>query len=356
MAEKEENADVKTTATEAKQSKESPSKESDTARVNAVDKSADRNYLSEFADSAASLNKIYETLNERVKSLNEQNSNLESIVRITNLALKKQRVYTTLSLVIILVGILISTTAVVISASTVGGFSRQFGAVTESMMLKLEELDTGVEYLESNQNSLTALQNGFSEMLVESREGLQQMTGALQVSANAQVESASQLASTITEANQYDYQSLVGLNESMQFINERIVSFENQLRLNEGRVEELSTATQSIDELNGVLQALIVLEQENYLEVLQELLASESQQATQEVQFFRDNSAQSDELNIDAEIDVISEALGLNTEVEEAELNLAPGTLELEVVSEALELAPEDTSLDAAEQNELQTQ
>ena len=40
---------------------------------------------------------------------------------------------------------------------------------------------------------------------------------------------------------------------------------------NDRQVQQLTTASESIDELNAIVQALLVLEQEKYLEVLQEL-------------------------------------------------------------------------------------
>ena len=40
---------------------------------------------------------------------------------------------------------------------------------------------------------------------------------------------------------------------------------------NDRQVQQLTTASESIDELNNIVQALLVLEQEKYLEVLQEL-------------------------------------------------------------------------------------
>ena len=168
-------------------------------------------------------------------------------------------------------GLIISAIIVVIAATTIGGFNRQFMSLSEAMMAQITDLNTGVEYLELTQDSIVSLQNNVSEMLVESRTGLETLGQALQDSASMQLESSSQLASTINEANQYDYQSLVGLSESIQSIVGRLSGLENQMVANDRQVQQLTTASESIDELNNIVQALLVLEQEKYLEVLQEL-------------------------------------------------------------------------------------
>ena len=88
--------------------------------------------------------------------------------------------------------------------------------------------------------------------------------------------------------NQYDYQSLVGLSESIQSIVGRLSGLENQMAANDRQVQQLTTASESIDELNNIVQALLVLEQEKYLEVLQELAPQVDQSASIEgVRFSR---------------------------------------------------------------------
>ena len=60
-------------------------------------------------------------------------------------------------------------------------------------------------------------------------------------------------------------------SESIQSIVGRLSGLENQMVANDRQVQQLITASESIDELNTIVQALLVLEQEKYLEVLQEL-------------------------------------------------------------------------------------
>ena len=53
-------------------------------------------------------------------------------------------------------------------------------------MAQITDLNTGVEYLELTQDSIVSLQNNVSEMLVESRTGLETLGQALQDSASMQ--------------------------------------------------------------------------------------------------------------------------------------------------------------------------
>ena len=212
-----------------------------------------------------------EKTNERIALLDEHHTNIELLIGAANGTVEKQRLYALGSAGITVGGLIISAIIVVIAATTIGGFNRQFMSLSETMMAQITDLNTGVEYLELTQDSIVSLQNNVSEMLVESRTGLETLGQALQDSASMQLESSSQLANTINDANQYDYQSLVGLSESIQSIAGRLSGLENQMVANDRQVQQLTTASESIDELNTIVQALLVLEQEKYLEVLQEL-------------------------------------------------------------------------------------
>ena len=231
----------------------------------------DLQYSTEFISFAGSITSSLRKLDERIALLDEHHTNIELLIGAASRTVEKQRLYALGSAVITVGGLIISAIIVVIAATTIGGFNRQFMSLSETMMAQITDLNTGVEYLELTQDSIVSLQNNVSEMLVESRTGLETLGQAFQDSASMQLESSSQLANTINEANQYDYQSLVGLSESIQSIVGRLSSLENQMVANDRQVQQLTTASESIDELNNIVQALLVLEQEKYLEVLQEL-------------------------------------------------------------------------------------
>lgn len=231
----------------------------------------DLQYSTEFISFAGSITSSLRKLDERIALLDEHHTNIELLIGAASRTVEKQRLYALGSAAITVGGLIISAIIVVIAATTIGGFNRQFMSLSETMMAQITDLNTGVEYLELTQDSIVSLQNNVSEMLVESRTGLETLGQALQDSASMQLESSSQLANTINEANQYDYQSLVGLSESIQSIVGRLSGLENQMVANDRQVQQLTTASESIDELNNIVQALLVLEQEKYLEVLQEL-------------------------------------------------------------------------------------
>ena len=231
----------------------------------------DLQYSTEFISFAGSITSSLRKLDERIALLDEHHTNIELLIGAASRTVEKQRLYALGSAGITVGGLIISAIIVVIAATTIGGFNRQFMSLSETMMAQITDLNTGVEYLELTQDSIVSLQNNVSEMLVESRTGLETLGQALQDSASMQLESSSQLANTINEANQYDYQSLVGLSESIQSIVGRLSGLENQMAANDRQVQQLTTASESIDELNNIVQALLVLEQEKYLEVLQEL-------------------------------------------------------------------------------------
>lgn len=231
----------------------------------------DLQYSTEFISFAGSITSSLRKLDERIALLDEHHTNIELLIGAASRTVEKQRLYALGSAGITVGGLIISAIIVVIAATTIGGFNRQFMSLSETMMAQITDLNTGVEYLELTQDSIVSLQNNVSEMLVESRTGLETLGQAFQDSASMQLESSSQLANTINEANQYDYQSLVGLSESIQSIVGRLSGLENQMVANDRQVQQLTTASESIDELNTIVQALLVLEQEKYLEVLQEL-------------------------------------------------------------------------------------
>ena len=231
----------------------------------------DLQYSTEFISFAGSITSSLRKLDERIVLLDEHHTNIELLIGAASRTVEKQRLYALGSAGITVGGLIISAIIVVIAATTIGGFNRQFMSLSETMKAQITDLNTGVEYLELTQDSIVSLQNNVSEMLVESRTGLETLGRAFQDSASMQLESSSQLANTINEANQYDYQSLVGLSESIQSIVGRLSGLENQMVANDRQVQQLTTASESIDELNNIVQALLVLEQEKYLEVLQEL-------------------------------------------------------------------------------------
>ena len=232
---------------------------------------ADLQYSTEFISFAGSITSSLRKLDERIALLDEHHTNIELLIGTASRTVEKQRLYALGSAGITVGGLIISAIIVVIAATTIGAFNRQFMSLSETMMAQITDLNTGVEYLELTQDSIVSLENNVSEMLVESRTGLETLGQAFQDSASMQLESTSQLANTINEANQYDYQSLVGLSESIQSIVGRLSGLENQMVANDRQVQQLTTASESIDELNNIVQALLVLEQEKYLEVLQEL-------------------------------------------------------------------------------------
>ena len=248
----------------------------------------DLQYSTEFISFAGSITSSLRKLDERIALLDEHHTNIELLIGSASRTVEKQRLYALGSAGITVGGLIISAIIVVIAATTIGGFNRQFMSLSETMMAQITDLNTGVEYLELTQDSIVSLQNNVSEILVESRTGLETLGQALQNSASMQLESSSQLANTINEANQYDYQSLVGLSESIQSIVGRLSGLENQMAANDRQVQQLTTASESIDELNNIVQALLVLEQEKYLEVLQELAPQVDQSASIEgVRFSR---------------------------------------------------------------------
>ena len=231
----------------------------------------DLQYSTEFISFAGSITSSLRKLDERIALLDEHHTNIELLIGAASRTVEKQRLYALGSAAITVGGLIISAIIVVIAATTIGGFNRQFMSLSETMKAQITDLNTGVEYLELTQDSIVSLQNNVSEMLVESRTGLETLGQAFRDSASMQLESSSQLANTINEANQYDYQSLVGLSESIQSVVGRLNGLENQMVANDRQVQQLTTASESIDELNNIVQALLVLEQEKYLEVLQEL-------------------------------------------------------------------------------------
>ena len=253
----------------------------------------DLQYSTEFISFAGSITSSLRKLDERIALLDEHHTNIELLIGAASRTVEKQRLYALGSAGITVGGLIISAIIVVIAATTIGGFNRQFMSLSETMMAQITDLNTGVEYLELTQDSIVSLQNNVSEMLVESRTGLETLGQALQDSASMQLESSSQLANTINEANQYDYQSLVGLSESIQSIVGRLSGLENQMVANDRQVQQLTTASESIDELNNIVQALLVLEQEKYLEVLQELAPQVDESASIEgVRFSRSETEQ----------------------------------------------------------------
>lgn len=253
----------------------------------------DLQYSTEFISFAGSITSSLRKLDERIALLDEHHTNIELLIGAASRTVEKQRLYALGSAGITVGGLIISAIIVVIAATTIGGFNRQFMSLSETMMAQITDLNTGVEYLELTQDSIVSLQNNVSEMLVESRTGLETLGQAFQDSASMQLESSSQLANTINEANQYDYQSLVGLSESIQSIVGRLSGLENQMVANDRQVQQLTTASESIDELNNIVQALLVLEQEKYLEVLQELAPQVDESASIEgIRFSRSETEQ----------------------------------------------------------------
>jgi methyl-accepting chemotaxis protein len=248
----------------------------------------DSQYSTQFISFAASVTSSLRKLDERIALLDEHHTNIELLIGAANRTVEKQRLYALGSAAITVGGLIISAIIVVIAATTIGGFNRQFMSLSEAMMAQITDLNTGVEYLELTQDSIASLQNNVSEMVVESRMGLEALSQALQDSASRQSESSTQLANTINEANQYDYQSLVGLSDSIQSVVGRLSDLESQMTASERQVQQLTTASESIGELNSVVQALLVLEQEKYLEVLENLAPSEdSSNDFEGIRFFR---------------------------------------------------------------------
>ena len=232
-------------------------------------------YSTEFVSFAGTITSSLRKLDERVMMLDEHHTNIEMLIGSASRTVEKQRLYSIGSAVIAVAGVLISAIIVVIAAATIGGFNRQFMSLSETMMEQITDLNTGVEYLEFTQDSISSLQNDVSGMMFESKIAMEALGQALEDSASKQFESSSQLANTINEANQYDYQSFVGLSDSIQSIVARLSDLENQMISNDSRVQQLTSASESIEELNRIVQALLVLEQEKYLEVLQGLAPAE---------------------------------------------------------------------------------
>jgi len=232
-------------------------------------------YSTEFVSFAGTITSSLRKLDERIMMLDEHNANIEMLIGSASRAVEKQRLYSIGSAVIAVAGVLISAIIVAIAAATIGGFNRQFMSLSETMMEQITDLNTGVEYLEFTQDSISSLQNDVSGMMFESKIAMEALGQALEDSASKQFESSSQLANTINEANQYDYQSIVGLSDSIQSIVARLSDLENQMISNDSRVQQLTSASESIEELNRIVQALLVLEQEKYLEVLQGLAPAE---------------------------------------------------------------------------------
>lgn len=261
----------------------------DESVISAKEENADDSqYSTEFISFAASVTSSLRKLDERIALLDEHHTNIELLIGAANRTVEKQRLYALGSAAITVGGLIISAIIVVIAATTIGGFNRQFMSLSEAMMAQITDLNTGVEYLELTQDSIASLQNNVSEMVVESRMGLETLSQALQDSASRQSESSTQLANTINEANQYDYQSLVGLSDSIQSVVGRLSDLESQMTASERQVQQLTTASESIGELNSVVQALLVLEQEKYLEVLESLAPSEdSSNDFEGIRFFR---------------------------------------------------------------------
>lgn len=232
-------------------------------------------YSTEFVSFAGTITSSLRKLDERIMMLDEHHTNIEMLIGSASRTVEKQRLYSIGSAVIAVAGVLISAIIVAIAAATIGGFNRQFMSLSETMMEQITDLNTGVEYLEFTQDSISSLQNDVSGMMFESKIAMEALGQALEDSASKQFESSSQLANTINEANQYDYQSLVGLSDSIQSIVARLSDLENQMISNDSRVQQLTSASESIEELNRIVQALLVLEQEKYLEVLQGLAPAE---------------------------------------------------------------------------------
>jgi HD superfamily phosphohydrolase len=232
-------------------------------------------YSTEFVSFAGTITSSLRKLDERIMMLDEHHTNIEMLIGSASRTVEKQRLYSIGSAVIAVAGVLISAIIVAIAAATIGGFNRQFMSLSETMMEQITDLNTGVEYLEFTQDSISSLQNDVSGMMFESKIAMEALGQALEDSASKQFESSSQLANTINEANQYDYQSFVGLSDSIQSIVARLSDLENQMISNDSRVQQLTSASESIEELNRIVQALLVLEQEKYLEVLQGLAPAE---------------------------------------------------------------------------------
>ena len=232
-------------------------------------------YSTEFVSFAGTITSSLRKLDERIMMLDEHHTNIEMLIGSASRTVEKQRLYSIGSAVIAVAGVLISAIIVAIAAATIGGFNRQFMSLSETMMEQITDLNTGVEYLEFTQDSISSLQNDVSGMMFESKIAMEALGQALEDSASKQFESSSQLANTINEANQYDYQSFVGLSDSIQSIVARLSDLESQMISNDSRVQQLTSASESIEELNRIVQALLVLEQEKYLEVLQGLVPAE---------------------------------------------------------------------------------
>ena len=232
-------------------------------------------YSTEFVSFAGTITSSLRKLDERIMMLDEHHTNIEMLIGSASRTVEKQRLYSIGSAVIAVAGVLISAIIVAIAAATIGGFNRQFMSLSETMMEQITDLNTGVEYLEFTQDSISSLQNDVSGMMFESKIAMEALGQALEDSASKQFESSSQLANTINEANQYDYQSFVGLSDSIQSIVARLSDLESQMISNDSRVQQLTSASESIEELNRIVQALLVLEQEKYLEVLQGLAPAE---------------------------------------------------------------------------------
>lgn len=244
-------------------------------------------YSTEFVSFAGSITSSLRKLDDRIMLLDEHHTNIEVLIGSASRTVEKQRLYSIGSAVIAVAGVVISAIIVAIAAATIGGFNRQFMSLSEAMMEQITDLNTGVEYLELTQDSISSLQNNVSGMMVESRIALEALGQALEDSASRQFESSSQLANTINEANQYDYQSLVGLSDSIQSIVGRLSDLENQMIANDSRVQQLTSASESIEEFNSIVQALLVLEQEKYLEVLQDLAPVEGGDASKRIEGVR---------------------------------------------------------------------
>jgi HD superfamily phosphohydrolase len=250
-------------------------------------------YSTEFVSFAGTITSSLRKLDERIMMLDEHHTNIEMLIGSASRTVEKQRLYSIGSAVIAVAGVLISAIIVAIAAATIGGFNRQFMSLSETMMEQITDLNTGVEYLEFTQDSISSLQNDVSGMMFESKIAMEALGQALEDSASKQFESSSQLANTINEANQYDYQSIVGLSDSIQSIVARLSDLENQMISNDSRVQQLTSASESIEELNRIVQALLVLEQEKYLEVLQGLAPAEDMSSKIEgVRFSRSEADQ----------------------------------------------------------------
>ena len=149
-------------------------------------------YSTEFVSFAGSITSSLRKLDDRIMLLDEHHTNIEVLIGSASRTVEKQRLYSIGSAVIAVAGVVISAIIVAIAAATIGGFNRQFMSLSEAMMGQITDLNTGVEYLELTQDSISSLQNNVSGMMVESRIALEALGQTLEDSTSRVVFSTSQ--------------------------------------------------------------------------------------------------------------------------------------------------------------------